>query len=359
MSCSRSTSDVPVEPGDEHLAEGADVHRRRDRADVLARGRGAAPGGGVGHDERRQIVTGGDATPVERLAAERLDVQHPTAPAVVVDEPDRRPDGGPHLRRQLGRCGVESGDSAWRSSSTHLVVHGDDERRRDRRSSRRSSGGSAAAEWHTARTVVPDQPSVPSRPKAASSSTAGGWPGGRRRTPRPTGHVAVVPPALARPVNVPYGRRLATPVARQGGKGARAHDRAPTASSSTSSRTGEPEPRSRSSSSTGSPSSSYSWRHQMPALAAAGYHVIAPDQRGYGRSTRPEAHRGLRHRPPDRRPARPPRRPRRGAGRVRRPRLGRDGRVAARRSCTPSGSPASSGMSVPFIPRGADAADRS
>src|SRR5688572_3337231 len=33
----------------------------------------------------------------------------------------------------------------------------------------------------------------------------------------------------------------------------------------------------------------YSWRHQLPALAAAGYHVIAPDQRGYGRTTRPEA----------------------------------------------------------------------
>ena len=35
----------------------------------------------------------------------------------------------------------------------------------------------------------------------------------------------------------------------------------------------------------GFPELSYSWRKQMPALAAAGYHVIAPDQRGYGRST--------------------------------------------------------------------------
>ena len=26
----------------------------------------------------------------------------------------------------------------------------------------------------------------------------------------------------------------------------------------------------------------YSWRKVMPPLAAAGYHVIAPDQRGYG-----------------------------------------------------------------------------
>ena len=32
----------------------------------------------------------------------------------------------------------------------------------------------------------------------------------------------------------------------------------------------------------------YSWRHQLPALAAAGYHVIAPDQRGYGQTSRPD-----------------------------------------------------------------------
>src|SRR5258708_5865884 len=31
----------------------------------------------------------------------------------------------------------------------------------------------------------------------------------------------------------------------------------------------------------------YSWRHQLPALAAAGYHAVAPDQRGYGGSSRP------------------------------------------------------------------------
>ena len=35
----------------------------------------------------------------------------------------------------------------------------------------------------------------------------------------------------------------------------------------------------------GFPELAYSWRHQMPALAAAGFHVIAPDQRGYGRTT--------------------------------------------------------------------------
>jgi pimeloyl-ACP methyl ester carboxylesterase len=32
----------------------------------------------------------------------------------------------------------------------------------------------------------------------------------------------------------------------------------------------------------------YSWRHQLPALAAAGYHAVAPDLRGYGRSDAPE-----------------------------------------------------------------------
>lgn len=33
----------------------------------------------------------------------------------------------------------------------------------------------------------------------------------------------------------------------------------------------------------------YSWRHQLPALAQAGYRAIAPDMRGYGGSSRPEA----------------------------------------------------------------------
>ncbi len=33
----------------------------------------------------------------------------------------------------------------------------------------------------------------------------------------------------------------------------------------------------------------YSWRHQIGALADAGYHVVAPDQRGYGATDRPEA----------------------------------------------------------------------
>lgn len=37
----------------------------------------------------------------------------------------------------------------------------------------------------------------------------------------------------------------------------------------------------------GWPEHAFSWRHQVPALAAAGYHVIVPNQRGYGRSSRP------------------------------------------------------------------------
>src|SRR6266566_7016010 len=33
----------------------------------------------------------------------------------------------------------------------------------------------------------------------------------------------------------------------------------------------------------------YSWRYQLPALAQAGYHVVAPDLRGYGRTDQPDA----------------------------------------------------------------------
>jgi epoxide hydrolase A/B len=39
----------------------------------------------------------------------------------------------------------------------------------------------------------------------------------------------------------------------------------------------------------GWPESWYSWRHQLPALADAGYHAVAPDVRGYGGSDKPEA----------------------------------------------------------------------
>src|SRR6516165_5556567 len=39
----------------------------------------------------------------------------------------------------------------------------------------------------------------------------------------------------------------------------------------------------------GFPESWYSWRHQLSALAAAGFHAVAPDMRGYGQTDRPEA----------------------------------------------------------------------
>lgn len=38
----------------------------------------------------------------------------------------------------------------------------------------------------------------------------------------------------------------------------------------------------------GFPEVAYSWRHQIPALAEAGYRVLAPDQRGYGWSDAPD-----------------------------------------------------------------------
>ena len=39
----------------------------------------------------------------------------------------------------------------------------------------------------------------------------------------------------------------------------------------------------------GFPECRHSWRHQLPVLAAAGFHAVAPDMRGYGRTDRPEA----------------------------------------------------------------------
>lgn len=39
----------------------------------------------------------------------------------------------------------------------------------------------------------------------------------------------------------------------------------------------------------GFPESWYSWRHQLEPLAEAGYHAVAPDMRGYGKSDKPQA----------------------------------------------------------------------
>lgn len=38
----------------------------------------------------------------------------------------------------------------------------------------------------------------------------------------------------------------------------------------------------------GWPEHAYSWRYQIPALVAAGYYVIVPNQRGFGRSSSPQ-----------------------------------------------------------------------
>jgi pimeloyl-ACP methyl ester carboxylesterase len=39
----------------------------------------------------------------------------------------------------------------------------------------------------------------------------------------------------------------------------------------------------------GFPESGYSWRHHLTALAAAGFHAVAPDLRGYGETDKPTA----------------------------------------------------------------------
>ena len=59
----------------------------------------------------------------------------------------------------------------------------------------------------------------------------------------------------------------------------------------------------------GFPESWYSWRHQLPVLAAAGYRAVAVDVRGYGRSSKPDGVAASEHprrgEPEDRRPGVP------------------------------------------------------
>jgi pimeloyl-ACP methyl ester carboxylesterase len=38
----------------------------------------------------------------------------------------------------------------------------------------------------------------------------------------------------------------------------------------------------------GFPECWYSWRHQLVSLAAAGFHAVAPDMRGYGQTDAPQ-----------------------------------------------------------------------
>ena len=38
----------------------------------------------------------------------------------------------------------------------------------------------------------------------------------------------------------------------------------------------------------GFPETSHAWRHQITALAGAGFHAVAPDMRGYGRTESPD-----------------------------------------------------------------------
>jgi pimeloyl-ACP methyl ester carboxylesterase len=51
----------------------------------------------------------------------------------------------------------------------------------------------------------------------------------------------------------------------------------------------------------GWPESWYSWRHQITALAEAGFQVVAPDQRGYGQTDAPSTDRVIQYSQSDRR----------------------------------------------------------
>jgi len=72
----------------------------------------------------------------------------------------------------------------------------------------------------------------------------------------------------------------------------------------------------------GFPESWYSWRHQLEALAQAGYHAVAPDMRGYGQNRAAGRHRPVHAASSRGRHGGRPRCPGRRDGGHRRPRLG-------------------------------------
>ena len=81
----------------------------------------------------------------------------------------------------------------------------------------------------------------------------------------------------------------------------------------------------------GFPDSGRLWRHQVPALADAGFKVIVPDLRGYGRSDKPAEVEAYAMAGAGGRRGGGAARRRRAQGPRRRPRLGRGARVGVRR----------------------------
>ena len=141
MSSSAGDLEAAVEPRHEHLADPADEHGRRQGADALALRRRAPTLDGVRLDERRDVVAGADPPAVERLVAERLDVEHAGPAAVVVDEAHGRRHGGaaaaPAGRARRRPSPLDRRRAARRRAGRRRRRAA----RRGRRSSRRSSGG--------------------------------------------------------------------------------------------------------------------------------------------------------------------------------------------------------------------------